>query len=386
MSIDVNGDVFGDQFTSWITGAPPTSPNTTLTGSLSDWNVGCTTVELTFVEVPSLFQGVQTLELTFTGGNGLSASNGLENASGSAVPVPDIAVSQDLSAGPGWYDITATGTGPSADPPAPLLPTITDNNLGSCTPSSSTISSGTGWTTASGTCQIPNEVAGASYTVTATYPSDTNYETQAPNDQYSPVYSPVFTFDAVSGTSTTISDSDPLNDGESPGSVNVTADGGTPGTDWLSETQYGVTPTGDLGDGSDFFDVAANQANMFSSIVVQYCNNSVTPSTILEYQDPTTGAWSDVTSPANEMAYPSLGQDNSLVTGEGLNPPCVSVTLYGQSTSSDHSSPALDQLTGTVFTTAASRSITSADSTTATVGSPFSFDLTTWGRRLPLFN
>ena len=117
--------------------------------------------------------------------------------------------------------------------------------------------------------------------------------------------------------------------------MQATADGGTPGVDTLSETQYGTNPVGDLNDGSNFFDVAASSGNAFSDVIIQDCNN-VTESSVLRWWDPTAnsgaGGWSSVVGNPGPTYDPVAR--------------CLAATLDATTI------PTISQLTGTVFATA----------------------------------
>jgi hypothetical protein len=137
--------------------------------------------------------------------------------------------------------------------------------------------------------------------------------------------------------------------------VSATATGGSPG-DTVTETQYSVPPVPALGDGTNFFDVAAS-ATDFAKIVINDCEN-VTSSTLLYWYNPNSlpaAKWQLVEIPSGNTTAP-YGQNN--------NGSCVSASLTAAS------SPTPAELTGTVFASApiTGPAITSYNQASATVG------------------
>lgn len=116
--------------------------------------------------------------------------------------------------------------------------------------------------------------------------------------------------------------------------VTVAGQGGADGADSVIQAQYPETPVGSLANASDYIDAALSQGNSFSSLQVDVCNSSVTPSSTVSWWDPTAdgggGAWS-----------PIVGDPGPTYDDSGALP-CLDTRLDGASY------PNLTQLTGTV--------------------------------------
>jgi hypothetical protein len=236
--------------------------------------------------------------------------------------------------------VTYTATLSNGDPAANGEVDISDNQGSSC--SIPSLSNGVG------SCELTEQASDSPYSVTASYLGDA-YDESA---------STTLTNTSVVATGGTIS---------AGSSVQATAQGGTPGVDTLSETDYGTNPVGNLNDGTNYFDVAASSGNTFLSVVIQDCNN-VTASSILSWWDPTAnsgaGAWSPVVGDPGPTYDPVAG--------------CLSATIDANSV------PTINQLTGTVFATSIpTPAITSAGGATASAGTPFSLTVTTTGSPTP---
>lgn len=145
--------------------------------------------------------------------------------------------------------------------------------------------------------------------------------------------------------------------------VTAAATGGTSGTDSLSELQYGVDPVGDLNDGINYFDVAADSGNMFGTVTIDDCNADVTSSSALDWWNGT--SWVPV------VGHPGP----TLVAG---SPPCLNVVLDSTS------SPTPSELTGTVFAATAGDAIDSVDSANLMYGQPFTLTVLTSGTPTPV--
>jgi hypothetical protein len=119
------------------------------------------------------------------------------------------------------------------------------------------------------------------------------------------------------------------------GGVTVSAHGGVNGQDAISVAQYGVSPVGDLGGGSLYFDVAASHASSFSIINASICNPLISGASVPLWWDSTSnsglGAWS-----------PIVGDPGPTLNTSGTVP-CLTFTLDGTT------QPTIAQLTGTVI-------------------------------------
>jgi len=276
-------------------------------------------------------------------GSGTFVYNGYSGSwSGTAAyyfPDPTLSLTPSplpISPGPVTYAATLSG----GDPAASGEVDIHDNNGASC--------SITSLTNGAGSCDLIEQASDSPYTVTASYLGDA--------------------FDG--GASTTLTNTSVVATGgtiSTGSSVQATAQGGTPGVDTLSETDYGTNPVGNLNDATNYFDVAASSGNTFPSVVIQDCNN-VTASSVLSWWNPAAnsgaGGWSPVVGDPGPTYDPVAG--------------CLSATLDATTV------PTISQLTGTVFATSVpTPAITSTGGATASAGTPFSLTVTTTGRPTP---
>jgi large repetitive protein len=340
-------------------------------------------------------------------------------SSATALSVPNIAVSAPSF---GTYDVSVTGTGPSPTPPPPKSAvTLTDPYGKSCTTGTLTPVGTT--STGQGTCTITGEPPShsgpadgslmvgsnnaisalfshgytfvglaitdsdgaipAGTTITALSDGSATLSQPATGDERDDTFtvnglatvaafpgdpgtydapdpSPISYFAGSNGSAAVVTDP---SDG-----VTVDADGGS-STDGVAEIGYPIDPTGDLEDGTSFFDVAVTQPSGFTYVTVTDCNN-VTTSTVLEYWNGS--SWSDVVGDTNVMA-----PEPSYPTINGIQ--CVSYALDNTLPTS----PSLTELTGTVFGAVATQDITSVDSATGRTGKRFSLTVTTVGSPTP---
>ena len=242
-----------------------------------------------------------------------------------------------VQSGPVTYAATLNDGGPLASGEVD----ISDNQGSSCSVSP---------VAGVGSCDLTEQASDGPYTVTASYSGDS----------FNAPTSTVLTNTAVVATGGSISTGSTQ--------VQATADGGTPGVDTLSETQYGTNPVGNLNDGSNYFDVAASSGNLFSDVIIQDCNG-VTDASVLSWWDPTAnsgaGGWSPVVGDPGPSYDPVAG--------------CLSATLDATTV------PTISQLTGTVFATSIPvPAITSPGGADAYAGTPFSLPVTTSGSPTPL--
>ena len=341
------------------------------------------------------------------------------HSSATALSVPDVAVTAPSF---GTYDVSVTGTGPSPTPPSPTSAvTLTDPYGKSCTTSPLTRVGTT--STGQGTCTITGEppshsgpadgslMVGSTDAISALFshgytfggltitdadgaiPSGTTITALGdgsatlsqpataderddtftvdglatvasfpgdPGTYDAPDPSPISYFAPSNGSAAVVTDQ---SDG-----VTVDATGGS-GTDGVAEIAYPVDPTGDLEDGTSFFDVAVTQPSGFQDVTVTDCND-VTTSTVLEYWNGS--IWSDVIGDTSVMA-----PEPSYPTVDGVQ--CVSYALDNTLPTS----PSLAQLTGTVFGAVPAQDITSVDSASARTGRRFSLTVTTVGSPTP---
>jgi hypothetical protein len=254
-------------------------------------------------------------------------------------PDPTLSLTpSSLPIDPGPVTYTATLSGD--DPAATGEVDISDNQGASCSVAS--------LTNGVGSCALTEQASDSPYTVTASYLGDA----------YDGGASTTLTNTSAVATGGTISTGS---------SVQASAQGGTPGVDTLSETDYGTNPVGNLNDGTNYFDVAASSGNTFPSVVIQDCNN-VTASSVLSWWDPTAnsgaGGWSPVVGDPGPTYDPVAG--------------CLSATLDATTV------PTISQLIGTVFATSIpTPAITSAGGATASARKPFSLTVTTTGSPTP---
>ena len=250
--------------------------------------------------------------------------------------IPTVAVtSSPLPATPGSVSYAVTVSGQSGTPTGTV--TISDGKGGTCEIPS--LSAGTG------SCSVTESAAEAPLTVTASYSGDSTYV---------PATGSITSSSSVSSGGDATAGSD---------GVTASATGGTQdGTDTLTETQYESDPVAPLANGSDYFDVAVSPGATFSAVNVEDCNSDVTPSTYLEWWNPSAnsgaGAWEPVESPASDTTFP-YGQ----VYDGSANPPCVSASLDANSVPSSTS-----QLNGTVFGLISATAPGAPTNATATAG------------------
>ncbi len=329
------------------TGTWTVAPDGTVSGTVDSsitvsGIISCGTIDLSLNGANNQALGTYAVNGQTVPGSGTFVYNGYSGTwSGTTTSfLPTLSLTPStlpVDSGPVTYTATLSG----ADPAATGEVDISDDQGASCSIAS--------LTDGAGSCDLTEQASDSPYTVTASYLGDAN---DAPA-------STTLTNTSVVATGGTISTGS--------AQVQATAQGGTPGVDTLSETQYGTSPVGDLNDGTNYFDVAASSGNAFSSVVIQDCNN-VTASSVLSWWDPTAnsgaGGWSPVVGDPGPTYDPVAG--------------CLSATLDATTV------PTISQLTGTVFATSIpTPAITSAGGATAHAGTPFSLTVTTTGSPTP---
>jgi hypothetical protein len=329
------------------TGTWTVAPDGTVSGTVNPSGavsgiISCGTIDLSLSGANNDALGTYAVNGQTVTGSGTFVYNGYSGTwSGTTTDfLPTLSLTPStlpIQSGPVTYTATLSG----GDPAATGEVDISDNQGASC--SITSLADGVG------SCDLTEQASDSPYTVTASYLGDAN---DAPASTTLTNTSVVATGGSISTGST---------------QVQATAQGGTPGVDTLSETQYGTNPVGNLNDGSNYFDVAASSGNAFSSVVIQDCNN-VTASSVLSWWDPTAnsgaGGWSPVVGDPGPTYDPVAG--------------CLSATLDATTV------PTISQLTGTVFATAIpTQAITSAGGATAHAGTPFSLTVTTTGSPTP---
>ena len=265
------------------------------------------------------------------------------------VTVPNVSIVASgpppATLGPVTYTATLTGTGPLATNSM----TISDSNASGPVGSPCVETS----TDNVFLCTFNEDSADSPYTITASYPGDSFYDT--------------FTTTLTVGSAV----SNGIGATSSTNQVTATAAGGIPNTDNVSTTSYDVPPVAPLSDGTNYFDVAASSG--FSQVTVTDCSN-VTASTDLQWFNPLDnggfGAWETVVS--DNPPVPVLG---SAVYSSG----CLTAYLDANST------PSVTELGGTVFATAplSGPAIDSENSAVGRVGSRLSVTVRTIGSPTP---
>lgn len=290
----------------------------------------------------------------------LSGYTGTGSAAGTGTPIPMLAVTPTSPDSGTSLEVTASGDGPQALPPAPTgsVELNIDGTLYAC----GSLSQATADTSNAICNNVGPLTAGQVYSITIVYTSgDLNYASD-------PNYPPE-SFQGAVGSGATVNNNVGVTIGSSGGSSN----------DWIGEANYGTNPVAPLSDGTNWFDVEVDPNTSYNSVTITDCNNVTAGSTTLDWWNPLggtsgTGAWQTVQ--GDEVNYPP--EPNYLTPG------CVAYTLDNTTTSGiQNSSPDLSQLNGTVFGALAGRAISSVDSDVAMAGSPFSLEVSTIGSPVP---